>query len=228
MLFAKPPIGSRSKSVNRFFEISAELEREQATRREVTNIELDPSPLLDMVRRAKKQLNELSTFSNLIRRTGLSPDEKAKRIESFDQRKTVIARQVVKAVEKRQSKFRIQRAFREGRGEAAPDQTPVDDATKSRVTRAVRAFMDAPNIANRKAMNEALREGSKIDPELRLRAQSLVIREVSNSNLSEALIVFNEMTEADQAAFMRELGESEEGLQLRARLFQESRKRRGR
>ncbi len=222
IFFAKPPIGSRSKSVNRFFEILSELEREQASRRETSGVDLEPGPELELVRRARKQIEDLSSFTTLTRATGLSPEEKARRIEIFDRRKTKIARQIVRIVENRQRQFKARSFFQ--REEVRP---PQDEATKSRVTRSVRAFIDAPNQGNRKAMNEALREGAKADPELTLRARSLVIQELADRNLPAAFEVFNEMSESNQTAFLRELGQSEKGLQLRARLFQEFGKRRG-
>ena len=222
IIFAKPPIGSRSESVNRFFDISDELERKQATLRETSGLDLNPPPLLKTVRRARKQLKKLQSFVTLTRSRRLSPEEKAKRIERIEQRRTKIARQIVRRVENRRPRFKARSFFQ--REEVRP---PQSEATKSLVTRSVRAFIDVPNQSNRKAMNEALREGAKADPELTLRVRGLVIRELSGENIRAAFEVFNEISEANRSTFRRELGQSEEGQQLLARLLLESRKRRG-
>jgi len=107
ILFAKPPIGARSESVNRFFDLWEELEREHATKLSQTSFQVRPSQLLSSIRRAKKRMTALRDANQMARKSRfMNPEQKKEFIQKRNERITAIARQVVKSVERRRRDLR--------------------------------------------------------------------------------------------------------------------------
>lgn len=115
LILAKPPIGTRSESVNRFFNIWENLETEHASRLATTSIQVPPSLMLQQVRRAKGRMIDLRNANNLVRQSRFfNPDQKKMMIEKNNRNITKIARQVVQVVERRRRDIKARDIFKTG------------------------------------------------------------------------------------------------------------------